>query len=110
MSVVDSQARRVSVTGILLVIHLLHHTHASAPSFPIELSANVSMNTLEPGMPHYTGSYQVWQSLSQGLATHLGDDGAGGTSLSVMMPSPFEAFEGHEVSATISFNWRLPPP
>mmetsp|Transcript_12845 Transcript_12845/g.32868 ORF Transcript_12845/g.32868 Transcript_12845/m.32868 type:complete len:225 (-) Transcript_12845:274-948(-) len=98
----------------------------SAPSFPTELSANVTMDTIEPGMPEYKGSYQVWQSLSQGLSTIIGDDGAGGTQLTVTMPSPpsasspitaYSVYQGrcycvrYDIPAPPEFEqWKAAPP
>ena len=71
-----------------LVFVVVHASQSTPPRFPTEFCANVTIDTIQPGMPHYRGSYQVWQSLSQGLAAHLGDDGAGGSATSITMPTP----------------------
>jgi hypothetical protein len=62
-----------------------------APSFPSELSANVSMHTLEPGMRPYSGSYQIVESaklaksvtigMQMGLLTHTLMDATNATSV-----------------------------
>ena len=83
----DSMSRERAFTSAGLAAALVAMARA-APVFPTEFSSNVTMVTIQPGIPRYTGSYQVWQSLGQGLAAHLGDDGAGGIVLDVMMPSP----------------------
>ena len=63
----------------------------AAPTFPSELSANVTMHTIESGMPHYTGEYTVYQSLklrkmlivqrAQGQLFHSFEDYSGSTVL-----------------------------